>query len=57
MTVCVAVQTIDCPGASAADGGQVTVTLSSVTVICPSTVTLPVFVTSYVYVISWPTWS
>src|SRR5262249_51640580 len=47
--VCDAVHVSDAPGVSAADGGQTTVTLSSVTEIEPSTVTLPVFVTAYVY--------
>src|SRR5262249_30741235 len=44
------------PGASP-PAGHVTVTLSSVTVIGPANVTLPLFVTLYVYEITCPTWS
>ena len=57
MIVCDAVQVTDAPGASDAVGGQTTGTLSSVTEIEPTTVTLPVFVTTYVYEMTWPTWS
>ena len=46
VTVCEAVQVIDAPGASDSVAGQVTVTLLSLTVNGPSSVTLPVFVTT-----------
>ena len=57
VTTWVAVQVIESPGARLLVGGHVTATLLSVTVNGPVRVTLPVFVTLYVYVISSPTWS
>ena len=52
-----ALQVIEAPGASDAVAGHVTVTLLSLTVNGPWRVTLPVFVTTYVYEMTWLTWS
>src|SRR5262249_35467399 len=57
VTACEAVQVNESPGASGVVGGQTTGSLSSLTVNGPGSVTLPVFVTVYVYVIGWPRWS